>query len=94
MHNERLVNLLGAAALAINAVMLARVHDAGAVSISGAGALVTLAVSPGISVTELGKRVGSSQSAAARLLCRLCDRGCCTRSAVCPVGQAERDRTA
>lgn len=26
------------------------------------------------------------------LLCRYCDRGACTDTAVCPVGQAERDR--
>ncbi|WP_063020877.1 MarR family winged helix-turn-helix transcriptional regulator [Nocardia niwae] len=169
MHDDRLANLLGAAALAINDVMLAEVHSAGAVSSSGAGALVTLAQSPGISVTELGRRVGLTQSAAARmvealeaaglarrspgagrtvevrltstgsatarsisaararpltelvsaldakerntltelldkllarlyreigsadLLCRLCDRACCTRSAVCPVGRAERE---
>jgi hypothetical protein len=28
------------------------------------------------------------------LLCRLCDRHCCTDDAACPVGQAERDRGA
>ncbi|WP_039797719.1 MarR family winged helix-turn-helix transcriptional regulator [Nocardia araoensis] len=172
MHDIRLVNLLGAAALAISDVMLAGVHAAGAVSGSGASALVTLVESPGISVTELGRRVGLSQSAAVRMvdsleaaglvrrspgagrqvsvsstssgretadrilaararplaalvsaldeaeretltgllekllprlygeigdsnvLCRLCDRVGCTRSALCPVGQAERDRRA
>jgi predicted MarR family transcription regulator len=31
--------------------------------------------------------IGSSE-----LLCRLCDRDSCTRGAVCPVGQAERER--
>lgn len=172
MHDQRLANLLGAAALAINDVMLAEVHSTGTVSASGASALVTLAQSPGLGVTDLGRRVGLSQSATTRmvdameaaglirrapgagrlvgvsltpsghetagrilaaragrltelvsdldaperealtellvkllarlygeigsadLLCRLCDRGCCTRSAVCPVGQAERDREA
>ncbi|MET9030575.1 MarR family transcriptional regulator [Nocardia sp. NPDC004168] len=172
MHDARLENLLGAAALAINDVMLADVHGAGAVSGSSAAALVTLVESPGISVTDLGKRVRLTQSAAVRMvdslaaaglvgrspgagrlvsvnltpsgrdtadrilaararslaelvsalddaereamtsllakllarlygeigdsnvLCRLCDRAGCTRSAVCPVGQAERDRKA
>ncbi|MFC4855732.1 MarR family winged helix-turn-helix transcriptional regulator [Actinophytocola glycyrrhizae] len=28
----------------------------------------------------------------AELMCRLCDRSACTSGAVCPVGQAERDR--
>ena len=144
-------------------------RDAG-VSGSGAAALVVLSASPGLGVTELGRRVGLSQSAAARmvdalegeglvvrckgagrwvsvtltasgertvrtllaargtplteivgvlredeqaalagllgkllahlyervgsadLMCRLCDRGSCVRDAICPVGQAERDR--
>ncbi|MBF6173560.1 MarR family winged helix-turn-helix transcriptional regulator [Nocardia blacklockiae] len=30
---------------------------------------------------------------AADLLCRLCDRRACTHESVCPVGQAERDRS-
>lgn len=170
MHDLRLANLLGAAVLAVDGLMLEEVRRAGAVGVSGAGALVVLSASPGIGVTELGRRVGTSQSAAARmvdslaaeglvrrssrsgrsvrveltaaghaaverilsararllrrlledfdvgeraslaalltkllgriygevgnseLLCRLCDRDCCTDSAVCPVGQAERER--
>lgn len=35
----------------------------------------------------LYERVGSTE-----VMCRLCDRGSCVRDAVCPVGQAERDR--
>jgi DNA-binding MarR family transcriptional regulator len=140
------------------------------VSVSGAAALVVLAHAPGLSVTELGRRVGLSQPATARMvtsleaaglarrdpgagrtvpvaltaageravrevltaraagteqvlagldegerrvltrllerlltqlytevgsaevLCRLCDRVRCTHDAVCPIGQAERDR--
>lgn len=170
MHESRLGNLLGAAALALSDLMLARVREAAGVSVSGAAALVVLAHAPGVSVTELGRRVGLSQPATARMvmsleaaglalrgpgegrtvpvaltpageravrevlttraagaeqvlagldeddrrvltrllegllgrlhaevgssevLCRLCDRACCTDGAVCPVGQAERER--
>ena len=170
MHESRLGNLLGAAALALSDLMLARVREAAGVSVSGAAALVVLAHAPGVSVTELGRRVGLSQPATARMvmsleaaglalrgtgegrtvpvaltpagertvrevlttraagteqvlagldeddrrvltrllesllaqlyaevgsaevLCRLCDRACCTDGAICPVGQAERER--
>jgi len=170
MQVDRLANLLGAAGLAVTDVVLAGVADTVEVSPSGAAALVVLSTSPGLSVTELGRRVGLSQSASVRmvdslqardlvdrrsgarrgvsleptaagrqaarelldararrlatlfaplgdaqrehlarllgmllaglyaeigdadLLCRLCDRDCCTRDDICPVGQAERDR--
>jgi DNA-binding MarR family transcriptional regulator len=170
MHDApRLGNLLGAASLAVSDLVLTQVREAGGVSVSGASALVVLAHAPGLSVTELGRHVGLSQPAAARMveslevaglarrgagqgrtvavvltakgrsavagvlaaraealadllagfgqadrellgrllealltqlytevgsaeyLCRLCDRGGCTTSSVCPVGQAERD---
>ena len=170
MHDvHRTANLLGATALAVSDLMLADVRAATHVSVSGAAALVVLAHAPDLGVTELGRRVGLSQPAAARmvdslvaaglarrgqaqgrsvavsltragkravkqvlaaraeglaglvtglegtdrrvltdllerllaqfyaevrnadLLCRLCDRAACTDSAVCPVGQAERD---
>ncbi|MEU8303567.1 MarR family transcriptional regulator [Actinomadura sp. NPDC048955] len=168
MHG-RLANLLGAASLAVTDLVLAGATDAGRVSASGAAALVVLSHAPGLGVTELGRRVGLTQSAAARMvdglqaaglvrrrpgggravqvlltpegeeavremlaardaplagaltalddgerealagllakllaglyaeigdsdvICRLCDRGCCTSGDVCPVGQAERD---
>ncbi|MDL4819354.1 MarR family winged helix-turn-helix transcriptional regulator [Actinomadura opuntiae] len=171
MH-DRLANLLGAASLAVADLVLAEATRAAGVSASGAGALVVLAGAPGLGVTELGRRVGLTQSAAARMLdgleatglarrdrgpgravhvrltpageravdamltargaplatalagldaaerdqltallgklltrlyaeigdadvmCRLCDRACCTDGAVCPVGQAERDALA
>jgi DNA-binding MarR family transcriptional regulator len=167
---ERAANLLGAAALAVTDLVLTGAQRRVGVSASGAAALVVASASPGLSVTELGHRVGLSQSAAARmvdslekghlverqrrqgrevaiqvtsdgwravhtlleargagltglievldpheqeqlagllgklltrlyqdvrnaeLLCRLCDRDSCTRRAVCPVGQAERDQ--
>ncbi|MEU9843913.1 MarR family transcriptional regulator [Actinomadura sp. NPDC048032] len=168
MH-YRLANLLGAASLAVTDLVLAGATGTGRVSASGAAALVVLSHAPGLGVTELGRRVGLTQSAAARMvdglqtsglvrrrsgggravqvlltlegeeaaramlaardaplagvldvldgaerealtgllakllarlyeeigdsdvICRLCDRGCCTSGGVCPVGQAERD---
>lgn len=173
MHDvTRTANLLGATALAVTDAMLAATRGAAGTSASGAAAVVVLGASNGLSVTELGRRVGLSQPAAARmvdsleaaghvrrsagsgravaieltptgrqtfqrllaareeplvellsaleddeqttlaellaqllarlyarvgsaeLLCRLCDREGCTHGAVCPVGQAERDRGA
>jgi DNA-binding MarR family transcriptional regulator len=172
MHDEmRTANLLGAAALAVSDLVLGGATAAAGTSSSGAAALVVLHSDPGLSVTELGRRVGLTQPAAARMVesleqrglverrptlgrwvavhptesgraaatslldarggrltalvaalppddqealarvlerllrvvygevgssdrvCRLCDRGACTADdAVCPVGQAERDR--
>lgn len=171
MHDaERTANLLGAAALAVVDLAITGVGRAEGTGTSAAAALVVLRSSPGLSVTELGRRVGLSQPAAARmvdslqaaslvarsagsgrevwvtptpagrraasrflaargqplhelvsvldadeqqvldgllakllvrlhaevgsaeLLCRLCDRANCVKNAVCPVGQAERDR--
>jgi MarR family transcriptional regulator, negative regulator of the multidrug operon emrRAB len=171
MHDVvRTANLLGAVALAVNDAALAGAARKAGVSASGAAALVVLSASPGLGVTELGRRVGLSQPATARMvdtlqaeglvardrvtgrrvsvtltavgdrsvrtlltargtplteiigvlgrdeqatlaellgkllaglyervgsadmICRLCDRGSCVRDAVCPVGQAERDR--
>jgi MarR family transcriptional repressor of emrRAB len=170
MHDPRLGNLLGAVALAVTDRMLAGVRAATGIGTSSAAALVALAEVPGLSVTELGRGIGLSQPAAARMvdgleraglatrapgagrtvaitltpdgertvaeiraaraadldglvaaldpaehasltallerlltqlyadsgrsdvLCRLCDRDCCTDGTVCPVGQAERDR--
>lgn len=69
MHNaERLPNLLGAAALAITDRALAGIVGAADISASAAAAVVVLSSSPGLGVTELGRRVGLSQSAAARMV--------------------------
>lgn len=168
MHDDRLGNLLGATALAVTDRMLSRVRGARGLGPSAAAAVLALAESPGLSVTELGRGIGLSQPAAARMLdgleraglaarsagagravavtltpdgaraaatiraaraaelsglvatltpadravltpvlerllaqlydgdadlpCRLCDRACCTDAAICPVGQADRDR--
>lgn len=169
--SRRTANLLGAAALALTDLTLDAATQAAGISASGAAGLVVLATTPGLSVTELGRRVGLSQSASARmvdaleaaglaerqpgpgrwvtvhpteagsratgallaargsplidvvatlddadqealarlltrllarlydrvgnaeLMCRLCDRACCTTGSTCPVGQAEREQT-
>jgi MarR family transcriptional regulator, negative regulator of the multidrug operon emrRAB len=172
MHDtRRTANLLGAAALAVTDLVLGGATAAAGTSSSGAAALVVLHADPGLSVTELGRRIGLTQSATARMVdalearglverrptlgkwvavhptdagraaatdlltarggrltalvgtltpadqeglagvldrllravyaevgsservCRLCDRATCTEGDVCPVGQAERDRT-
>ncbi|WUI01717.1 MarR family transcriptional regulator [Spirillospora sp. NBC_00431] len=67
MH-EQLPNLLGAASLAVTDLVLARATGAGRVSASGAAALIVLADAPGLGVTELGRRVRLTQSAAARMV--------------------------
>lgn len=69
MHDaERTANLLGATALALTDLLLAGATRAAGVGASGSAALVVLAASPGLSVTELGRRVGLSQPAAARMV--------------------------
>ncbi|WP_246257597.1 MarR family winged helix-turn-helix transcriptional regulator [Amycolatopsis anabasis] len=61
-------NVLGAAALAVSDLLLAGVTGASGISASGAAALIVLRASPGLSVTELGRRIGLSQPAAARMV--------------------------
>ncbi|MBB4931671.1 DNA-binding MarR family transcriptional regulator [Lipingzhangella halophila] len=69
MHEtQRTANLLGATALALTDLTLGDVTTAAGLSASGAAALVTLSANPGVSVTELGRRVGLTQSAAARMV--------------------------
>lgn len=69
MHEiRRTANLLGATALAVSDALLASATGAAGTSESGAAALVILDATPGLSVTELGRRVGLSQSAAARMV--------------------------
>ncbi|PRX99008.1 MarR family winged helix-turn-helix transcriptional regulator [Allonocardiopsis opalescens] len=66
--SARTANLLGAAALALTDLALSDATRTAGVSTSAAAALVTLAADPGVSVTELGRRVGLTQSAAARMV--------------------------
>jgi DNA-binding MarR family transcriptional regulator len=81
MHDiRRTANLLGATALAVNDLVLAGVARAAGTSTSGAAALVVLVASPGLSVTEVGRRVGLSQPAAARMVDSLQAAGLVQRS--------------
>jgi MarR family transcriptional regulator, negative regulator of the multidrug operon emrRAB len=76
MHDtRRTANLLGAAALAVTDLVIGGATAAAGVSGSGAAALVVLGADPGLSVTELGRRVGLTQSAAARMVDALEARG-------------------
>lgn len=71
MHDAsvaRTANLLGAAALAVTDLTLAAAAGVAGLGQSAAAALVGLRVSPGLSATELGRRIGLSQPAAARML--------------------------
>ena len=57
------------------------------VGVLGDDEQATLAGLLGKLLAGLYERVGDAE-----VMCRLCDRGSCVRDAVCPVGQAERDR--
>ncbi|GAA1774329.1 MarR family transcriptional regulator [Streptomonospora arabica] len=59
---------MGATALALSDLFLSSVTAAAPTSPSAAAALVVLDRTPGLSVTELGRRVGLSQPAAARMV--------------------------
>ncbi|WP_228386356.1 MarR family winged helix-turn-helix transcriptional regulator [Ornithinicoccus halotolerans] len=63
-----MANLLGAAALGISGSMLAQVREASGASTSGAAALVVLDHVGSMSVSELGRDVGLTQPAAARMV--------------------------
>ncbi|WBB59778.1 MarR family transcriptional regulator [Streptomyces sp. WMMC500] len=71
----RTANLLGAAALAVADRMTAAAAAASGVGVSGTAALVTLRGAEGIGVTELGRRIGLSQPACARMVDQLVGRG-------------------
>lgn len=69
MHDSvRTANLLGATALAVTDLALGGATGATGLSASAAAALAVLSTAPGLSVTELGRRVGLSQPAAARMV--------------------------
>lgn len=82
MH-MRTANLLGAAALAINGRVIADVVTHTGLSPSATAALVVLSNSDGVTVTDLGRRVGLSQSAAARMVDSLEAAGHASRSTRC-----------
>lgn len=69
MHDpKRTANLLGAAALALTDAAIGDATRVCHLSTSSAAALVTLMDQPGLSVSELGRRVGLTQPAAARMV--------------------------
>jgi DNA-binding MarR family transcriptional regulator len=74
MH-DRTANLLGAASLAVTDMLLGATTAAAATSPSGTAALVVLSRAPGLSATELGRRIGLTQSAATRMVDSLESRG-------------------
>lgn len=76
MHDTaRTANLLGAAALGVADLLLEGATAPAGVGASGSAALVMLSHAPGLSVTELGRRIGLSQPAAARMVDSLEHRG-------------------
>lgn len=76
MHDTtRTANLLGAAALGVTDLLLEGATAPAGVGSSGCAALVMLAHAPGLSVTELGRRIGLSQPATARMVDSLEQRG-------------------
>ncbi|MGP4015227.1 MarR family winged helix-turn-helix transcriptional regulator [Saccharopolyspora sp. 5N708] len=75
MHEDRLANLLGAAALAVTDEMVHGAVRAAQLNPSQATALVVLRGESGLSVTELAKRIGIHQTACTRLVDALQDRG-------------------
>ena len=66
--NERVANLLGATALNVADLMLSEIRDTAGTSSSASSALVVLSESPDLAVTDLGRRIGLSQPAAARMV--------------------------
>lgn len=68
MHTSQLVNVLGATALAVTELVDASVTRPAHTSSSGAAALAVLLQAGPLGVTELGKRVGLTQPAAARMV--------------------------
>ncbi|MFD7025567.1 MarR family winged helix-turn-helix transcriptional regulator [Promicromonospora sukumoe] len=78
MH-DRTANLLGAASLAVTDVLLGAATAAAATGPTGTAALVVLSATPGLSTTELGRRVGLTQSAATRMVDSLVGRGLAER---------------
>ena len=68
MHGSRTANLLGATALAVTDLAHTTSARGAGLNPSSAAALTVLLSSAEVSVTELGRRVGLTQSAAARMV--------------------------
>ncbi|WP_215543004.1 MarR family winged helix-turn-helix transcriptional regulator [Amycolatopsis sp. CA-230715] len=80
MRDLRVANLLGATALAVTDLVAELPGAATGLSVRRSAALVTLSASPDISVSELGRRVGLTQSATVRLVDTLEGDGLVARS--------------
>lgn len=77
---RRVANLFGAAALAAAGAMAEAMGGVSDGGLSAAAALVTLASEPALGVTELGRRIGLSQSATVRMIDSLNRRGLVERT--------------
>jgi DNA-binding MarR family transcriptional regulator len=75
MHETRLANLLGAAALAVTDEVVHGAVRTTQLNPSQVTALVLLRGESGLSVTELAKRIGIHQTACTRMIDALQDRG-------------------
>ncbi|WP_094289554.1 MarR family winged helix-turn-helix transcriptional regulator [Mycobacterium lehmannii] len=68
MHDGQLINVLGACSLAISDLLTGVVTETAHTSRSGSSALGVLLQAGDLSVSELGRRIGLSQPAAARMV--------------------------
>jgi MarR family transcriptional regulator, negative regulator of the multidrug operon emrRAB len=68
MHRSRTANLLGAAAQGLSDHIRADLSGAARLSDSAAATLIVLSDSGGIGASELGRRLGITQSAAVRMI--------------------------
>ncbi len=66
---------MGAASLAVTDLLLGATTAAAATGPSGMAALIALSRAPGLSATELGRRIGLTQSASTRMVDSLETRG-------------------
>lgn len=79
MHERHVVNTLGALALSVTDLMTGPAAATAGTSTSGAAALAVLLQADGQGVSELGRHVGLSQPAAARMVDSLEARGLAQR---------------
>jgi DNA-binding MarR family transcriptional regulator len=75
MHDSHLINVLGACSLAVSDVVESSVSGTARLGRSAASAIAVLLQAGPLSVTELGRRIGLSQPAAARMVETLEDKG-------------------
>jgi DNA-binding MarR family transcriptional regulator len=80
LAKRRVANLFGAAALAAAGAMAEAMAGVSEGGLSAAAALATLASEPGLGVSELGRRIGLSQSATVRMIDSLNEQGLVERT--------------